>query len=59
MSSCSRDECLNEHLFYDLEDARRKIEDWHERYNNFNPHSSLGMITPIEFAKEQETMLVA
>lgn len=54
-----RDECLNEHLFHNLEDAREKIEDWHDRYNNFNPHSSLGMMTPEEFARKQETMLVA
>lgn len=54
-----RDECLNEHLFHNLEDAITKIEMWHYRYNNFNPHSSLGMLTPIEFAKRNETMLVA
>lgn len=54
-----RDECLNEHLFHDLEDAITKIEKWHDRYNNFNPHSSLGMLTPMEFAKRNETMLVA
>lgn len=44
-----RDECLNEHLFFDLEDAIGKINLWHEKYNYFNPHSSLGMLTPIEF----------
>lgn len=54
-----RDECLNEHLFYDLEDAMEKINDWHERYNNFNPHSSLGMLTPTEFAKRCDFMLTA
>lgn len=54
-----RDECLNEHLFFNLEDARTKINNWHERYNNFNPHSSLGMLTPIEFAKKSEIMLTA
>lgn len=52
-----RDECLNEHLFFDLEDARAKVSKWHDRYNNFNPHSSLGMMTPIEFAKKREFML--
>ena len=54
-----RDECLNEHLFYDLEDAIEKVGTWHGRYNNFNPHSSLGMLTPSEFAKKEENMLVA
>lgn len=54
-----RDECLNEHVFFTLEDARGKIDDWHWRYNNINPHSALGMKSPIEFAKEKETMLAS
>ena len=54
-----RDECLNEHVFFSLEDAREKIDDWHWRYNHFNPHSALGMKTPMEFAKEQRAMLAS
>jgi putative transposase len=54
-----RDECLNEHLFHDLEDAIEKVNQWHYRYNNFNPHSSLGMMTPAEFARRSESMLIA
>ena len=54
-----RDECLNEHLFHELEDAIEKINAWHDRYNNFNPHSSLGMMTPAEFARKSESMLIA
>jgi putative transposase len=54
-----RDECLNEHVFFSLLDAREKIDDWHWRYNNINPHSALGMKSPIEFAKERETMLAS
>ncbi len=54
-----RDECLNEHVFFNLQDAREKIDEWHWNYNNFNPHSSLGMKTPAEFAKEQESMLAS
>jgi putative transposase len=46
-----RDECLNEHVFRSLEDARRKIEDWRKEYNETHPHSSLGMSTPRDFAK--------
>lgn len=49
-----RDECLNEHVFYDLEDAHEKINLWHEKYNDFNPHSSLGMLTPNEFAAQKD-----
>lgn len=44
-----RDECLNEHLFFDLGDAQKKINVWLDKYNNFNPHSSLGMLTPNEY----------
>lgn len=54
-----RDECLNENVFFSLSDARGKIDDWHWRYNNFNPHSALGMKSPIEFAMERETMLAS
>jgi len=53
-----RDECLNEHVFRSLDDARRKIESWRqEDYNNLHPHSSLGMKSPNEFAKAWGTML--
>jgi putative transposase len=49
-----RDECLNEHVFFNLKDAEDKINQWHEKYNNFNPHSSLGMLTPNEFLKKKQ-----
>lgn len=58
-NSRMRDECLNEHVFFDLPDAREKIETWNWDYNNFNPHSSLGMKSPIEFAKERQKMLAS
>ena len=45
-----RDECLNEHVFRNLEDAKQKIETWRKEYNELHPHSSLGMKTPEEFA---------
>jgi putative transposase len=54
-----RDECLNEHVFLSLEDARTKIDNWHWRYNNINPHSALGMKSPLEFAKGQQAMLAS
>lgn len=44
-----RDECLNEHLFSDLAEARQIIEDWRQDYNTVRPHSSLGYLTPLEF----------
>ncbi len=45
-----RDECLNEHLFTNLPEARRLIEAWRIDYNTNRPHTSLGGLTPIEFA---------
>jgi putative transposase len=41
-----RDECLNEHWFVDLPDARTKIEAWRRDYNEVRPHSSLDNNTP-------------
>ena len=52
-----RDECLNMHWFYNLDDARRKIESWRKEYNEEHPHSSLDYLTPKEFAEKWEQML--
>lgn len=45
-----REECLNEQLFLSLDEARRKIEQWRDKYNRLRPHSSLGYLAPEEFA---------
>lgn len=45
-----RDECLNQNIFYNLKDAQEKIESWRRDYNEQRPHSSLGKMTPNEFA---------
>jgi putative transposase len=45
-----RDECLNEHLFASLKQARTIIEDWRIDYNTTRPHTSLNGLTPTEFA---------
>jgi putative transposase len=45
-----REECLNQHAFLSLDDARRKIEAWRNDYNEVRPHSSLGHLTPQEFS---------
>jgi putative transposase len=44
-----REECLNEHWFLTLEDARETIESWRIDYNQVRPHSALGYLTPQEF----------
>jgi len=45
-----RDECLNEHWFRSLDEARITIEDWRQDYNEVRPHSALGDRTPNEYA---------
>ena len=58
-----RQECLNQHWFLDLDDARRTIEAWRISYNTNRPHSGIGGRTPAEFArlnrKENQTRLSA
>ena len=49
-----RDECLNENWFTSLQQARSIIEAWRIDYNTVRPHSSLGNLTPEEFAKPHE-----
>jgi transposase InsO family protein len=38
------------HWFLSLEDAKQEIENWRVDYNEERPHSSLGRLTPAEFA---------
>ena len=45
-----RDECLSAHWFLSLADARTKIEAPRRDYNESRPHTSLGWLTPIEYA---------
>lgn len=47
-----RQECLNQHHFLDLEEARKTIEQWRIRYNDFRPHRSLNGMTPEGFAQQ-------
>lgn len=45
-----RDECLNEHWFTSLEQARAVVAEWRRDYNEVRPHSSCGRIPPARFA---------
>jgi putative transposase len=55
-----RDECLNEYVFSSLREARAIIEAWRHDYNHLRPHSSLGYLTPQEFAaRNQRSAAVA
>jgi putative transposase len=45
-----RDELLNETLFSSLAHARIALATWQIDYNTVRPHSSLGNLTPLEYA---------
>ena len=49
-----RDECLNEHWFISVVDAKAVIEAWRIDYNTVRPHSSLAGRTPMQFAAMTE-----
>ncbi|WP_428994957.1 integrase core domain-containing protein [Pseudoalteromonas ruthenica] len=46
-----RNECLNQHGFRTMEEARYEIDLWREHYNHVRPHSSLNYLSPVEFTK--------
>ncbi len=45
-----RDECLNMNEFWSIEHARVVLEAWRIEFNTEHPHSSLGYMTPEQFA---------
>jgi putative transposase len=45
-----RDECLSLEWFLSRAQAKVVIESWRRHYNEIRPHSSLGYLTPAEFA---------
>jgi len=52
-----RDECLNANWFQSIGHAKQQIERWREEYNRERPHSSLGYLTPAEFAARGAPLL--
>jgi putative transposase len=47
----ARDEFLNLHSFVTIDQAREAAAAWRIDYNEVRPHSSIGNLTPTEFAK--------
>lgn len=45
-----REECLNQYVFTNTREAQEIVSSWREEYNQYRPHSSLGYLTPQEFA---------
>lgn len=48
-----RSECLDRYLFQHEQGAQAIAEAYRVEYNTFRPHSSLGYLTPVEFAQQQ------
>ena len=44
-----RNECLNQHWFRSIDEAKQIINQWRYHYNNKRPHSSLNYMTPVAF----------
>lgn len=51
-----RDECLNEHWFASLREARIITEVWREDYNQHRPHGALGGFPPAEVARRWDLL---
>jgi putative transposase len=51
-----RDECLNEHWFTSLAEARVETARWRKDYNELRPHSSVGRIPPAKFAAQHRQL---
>jgi putative transposase len=47
-----RNECLNQHWFRTLEEAKYEIDLWRQHYNHVRPHSSLNYMSPVDYAKQ-------
>ena len=47
-----RNECLNQHWFRTMDEAKYEIDLWREHYNCVRPHSSLNYMSPVEYARQ-------
>jgi len=54
-----RDECLTVHQFTSMAEAQDLIEAWRLDYNQRRPYSSLGHLTPNEFAGQRQALQTA
>ena len=55
-----RQECLDQHWFASLDEARTIIEAWRKDYNTVRPHTALANLTPAAYkTKALEQMRLA
>ncbi len=54
-----RDDCLNQHWFRSLADAKQIVEEWRLDYNQARPHNALGGLTPEEYRLRTEEGYIA
>ncbi|CAB3767220.1 transposase [Burkholderia paludis] len=52
-----REECLNQHAFVSLDDARKRIDAWRTDYNSVRPHSALGQLAPDQFRQLHQSKI--
>ena len=50
-------ECLNQHWFLDIDDARVKIEAWRQDYNTVRPHGAIGNQVPIDLVRSEKNRI--
>ncbi len=50
-----RDELLALEVFDTLLQAQVLVADWRDEYNQYRPHSALGMLTPDDYASRCQT----
>jgi len=51
-----RQDCLNQHWFTSLNEARTSIEAWRVDYNTNHPHSAIGYVAPQTYAAQWWTI---
>jgi putative transposase len=50
-----RAECLNVEIFRSMAEVHGKLAAWRQDFNHRRPHSSIGYLTPLEFARHQSS----
>jgi putative transposase len=52
-----KEECVWQHTFQTLDEARRVVRDWMRWYNEARPHQALGYRSPVQYRAQQSTQV--